>query len=134
MPASMATYVILGLALMGGLKSVDKPQQDTTYQLRLQVEERERQLALAQCQLAEARARLAQAEGRSDVAASELRKAVNYYQSAVQWLLEHANRFCDPRERLEEANFNLAKASIWLAEVEDTDSLVTQLTKMVSYQ
>src|SRR5262245_56295493 len=102
MRTSILKALTIWTALLGVVRaSLATEQQDTIAQLRNQVDECERQAAQAQCQLAEAKARLALAEGKRDLAASELRRAVPYYESVVTWLLQNANRFCDPAERLD---------------------------------
>ena len=93
--------------------------------LKRELEERERQLNRAQREVAEARARLALAEGMRASAIAELRKAVTCCQNEVQWIRDHANWYCDPRDPMDEARWDLAKTRVWLAEVEG--DAVTQI-------
>jgi len=115
--------------------SADGPGEISLWRLERDVEERERHLARARCELAEARARLAQAEGRRALAISELRNAVAYYQAEVRWARDNRNRSCDPAGLLAGADWDLARARAWLAEVEgETAALVAELKKVVGYQ
>jgi hypothetical protein len=110
------------------------PQEKSLGQLQRVVAERERQLARAQRDLAEARARVALAEGKRDVAIAELRQAVACHEGEVQWVRDHANWYCDPREPMTEALWDLAKARVWLAEVEgDAVTLVAEWRKIVGF-
>lgn len=110
------------------------PEEKSVWQLKRDVEQRERQLTVAQRELSEARARAALAEGHRDQGIAELRKAVACYEEEVQWIRDHANWFCDPREPTTQAEWNLAKASVWLAEVEgNAKNLVTQRKKIVGF-
>jgi len=115
--------------------SAEGPGEVSLWRLKRDVEERERQLARAQCELAEARARLAQAEGGRDLAISDLRNAVAYHRAEVRWARDNRNRSCDPAGLLAGADWHLAKARAWLAEVEgETAALVAELKKVVGYQ
>jgi hypothetical protein len=102
--------------------------------LKKEVAECERKLTWSQRELAEARARLALAEGKRDLAITALRQAVVCCDSEVQWVRDHANWFCDPREMMTQAQWDSAKAHAWLAEVEgDTASLVQECKKIVGF-
>lgn len=104
-------------------------------QLRREVAERERQLARAQRGLAEARARLALAEGRREAAIGEFRKAVAACQDEIQWIRAHANWWCDPREPMDEAQWDLAQARVRLAEAEgDAAGLAAAWRTIVGFQ
>ncbi len=128
-----AVVVASGLLLVAPpLCGEDRPAQKSAAQLKREVDERERQLTRAQRELAEARARLALAEGKRELAIAELRKAVICCQDEVQWIRDHANSFCDPREPMEEAQWDLAQVRAELAEIEDdTATLVTALKEIV---
>lgn len=133
-----ANRLAVGLSLLCLLPSYsrsDPPEAKDVWRLKRDVEERERQLNQVQRELAEARARVALAEGKRDAAIRELRKAVDGHEGEIQWLRDHANRFCDPRDLLTEASWNLAKTRAWLAEVEgDTANLVAECKKIVGFQ
>jgi hypothetical protein len=112
----------------------DGPDEQSAWQLKRKVEERERQVTRAQRELAEARARLALAEGKREVAITELRKAVACCQGEVQWIWGHAGWFCDPRALMDEARWDLANDRARLAEVEgDTASFVAEWKKIVGF-
>lgn len=115
-------------------KEYRPPEEPSVRQLQRDVAERERQLTRVQRELAEARARVALAEGKRELAIAEFQKAVACYQSDVQWIRYHANWFCDPREPMTEAQWDLAKARAWLADVEgDTAALVAQRKAIVGF-
>src|SRR5262249_26575894 len=121
MPASWLHRLVVGVGLLLSAPPLcrgDGPEPKSVWRLKRDVEERERQLTRAQRELAEARARLALADGKRDLAITELRKAVAGYQGEVQWIRDHASWFCDPRDLMTEAQWDLAKARAWLAEVE----------------
>jgi hypothetical protein len=112
----------------------DGPDEKSAGQLKREVEERERQLTWAQRGLAEARARLALAEGKRESAITELRKAVACCHGEVRWIRGHANWFCDPREPMDKAQWDLAKDRAWLADVEgDSATLVAEWKKIVGF-
>jgi DNA repair exonuclease SbcCD ATPase subunit len=112
----------------------DGPDRESAWRLKRKVEERERQLSRAQRELAEARARLALTEGKRESAIAELRKAVACREGEVQWIRDHANWFCDPRELMDEARWDLANTRAWLAEVEgDAATLVTAWKEIVGF-
>jgi len=95
MLTSWVPQVVVGVAslvFVPSFCSADGPGEVSLWRLKRDVEERERQLARAQCGLAEARARLAQVEGRRDLAISELRNAVAYYQACTFRDLMHVTR------------------------------------------
>ena len=127
--------VVIGLLLcVPSFSRGDGPEVKSVWRLRRDVEERERQLTRAQRELAEARARVALAEGKRDLAITELRTAVACYQGEVQWIRDHANWFCDPRDLMTGAQWDLAKAHVWLAEVEgDTATLVAEGKRIVGF-
>ncbi len=104
------------------------------WRLKREAQERERQSLRAQRELAEARARVALAEGRRDRAITELRKAVACSEGEVRWIRDHANWFCDPREPMTQAQWDLARGRARLAEVEgDTATLVAECRKIVGF-
>lgn len=112
----------------------DDPAEKTVAQLQRDVEERQRQALRAQRELSEARARLAVAEGDRAVAIRELRQVVTGYQAEVQWIRDHANWFCDPRDLMSDALCNTAKAQVRLAELEgDHAVLITAWTSIVGF-
>jgi multidrug resistance efflux pump len=137
MLASWVRYLVAASGLLFVVPSFsfgDGPEEKSAWRLKREVEERERQLTRVQRELAEARARLALAEGKREVAITELRKAVACCQGEVQWIRDHANWFCDPREPMDEAQWDLAKDCVWLAEVEgDTAALVAEWKKIVGF-
>jgi DNA repair exonuclease SbcCD ATPase subunit len=107
---------------------------ESAWRLKREVEECERQLTRAQRELAEARARLALTEGKRESAIAELRKAVACREGEVQWIRAHANWFCDPREPMDEARWDLANTRVWLAEIEgDAATLVTAWKEIVGF-
>jgi hypothetical protein len=110
------------------------PEQESAWRLKKEVAERERQLIRSQRELAEARARLALAEGKRDLAVVELRMVVTCHESDVQWIRDHASWFCDPREMMTQAQWDLAAARARVAEVGgDTAVLVAEYTKIVGF-
>ena len=137
MHASWVRHLVAAFGLLFVVPSFgcgDGPEEKSAFQLKREVEERERQLTRAQRELAEARARLALAEGKQELAITELRKAVACCQSEVQWIRGHVNWFCDPREPMDGAQLDLAKYRAWLAEVEgDTASFVAEWKKIVGF-
>lgn len=111
-----------------------KPDDRSVWRLQRHVEERERQLTRAQRELAEARAKVALAQGKRDLAITELRKVVTGYQNEVQWIRDHASWFCDPRDQMTEGQWELAKARVRLAELQDdTATLVAEGKKIVGF-
>lgn len=128
-------FVAVGLLLFVPSFCVgEQPAEKSAWQLRRDVGERERQLIRAQRELAEARARVALADGKDDLAIPELRKVVSGYQDEVQWIRYHANWFCDPRDLMTQALWDMCKARVWLAEVEgDTATLVVAWKQIVGF-
>src|SRR4051812_23059804 len=113
MLASRRHFFIVGLEVLLLVPSFCwglQPEEKNVGRLKRDVAERERQLLRAQRDVAEARARLALAEGKRDAAIAELRKAVACHQGEVQWIRDHANLFCDPREPMTAAQWDSARA------------------------
>ena len=128
MIATFARPLVVGFAfllMVPPLGRAGAAEEKNVGQLKREVAERERQLVRAQRDLAEARARVALAEGNRETAALEMQKVVTCCQQDVQWIRDHVNWFCDPRELMSAAQWDLAKTSASLAELQgDTASLV----------
>jgi multidrug resistance efflux pump len=106
------------------------------WRLQREVEQRERQVARAECDLAEARARLALAEGKRDRAIAELRKVVAFHESELRWIQRHHAWYGDGvlEDRLATAERDLAEARARLADTEGaTADLVAALKQIVRY-
>lgn len=129
--------LVVGFALLFVRPSfccADQPAEKSVWRLKRDVEERERQLIRARRELAEAQARVAQTEGKRDLLIEELRKVVAGYESEVGWIRDHANWFCDPRDLMTQTLWDMAKARVWLAEVEgDTTTLVAEWKRIVGF-
>lgn len=137
MLVTCANHLVLGfavLALLSSFGSGNQYEQKTVWQLKRDVAERERQLVRAQRELAAAHARLALAEGKREQAVADLRNVVACYERDEQWIREHANWFCDPRELMTQTQWDLAKARAWLADIQgDTATLVAAWKKIVGF-
>jgi hypothetical protein len=134
--SSMRYFVVASglLLVVSSLGRADRPDEIGAWRLKRNVEDRQRQLTRAQRELAEACARLALAEGNRELAITELRKAVACCQGEVDWIRDHANQFCDPRDPMDQAQWDLANARAWLAEVSgDTASLVAAWKQIVGF-
>jgi hypothetical protein len=104
-------------------------------ELRQLVEQREQEAAAAEVALALARSRLAHAEGKAELAATEGRKVVRYYEGKLKVVREFyaSGRAC-VIEPLQEAEGEAAIARAWLAEVENRrDDLRAELPKVITH-
>jgi hypothetical protein len=137
MIAAFARPLVIGFAFLLMVPTSGRAgaaEEKNVGQLKREVAERERQLVRAQRDLAEARARVALAEGNRETAALEMRKVVACCQQDVQWIRDHVNWFCDPRELMTAAQWDLAKTSASLAELQgDAASLVAARKKIVAF-
>ncbi len=106
----------------------------TVLQKKREVEERKLQLIQAQRKLAQSSADLALAEGNRDREITELTTALDFYQSEAQWLRDHANWFCDPRDLMTENQWEKAKVAARLARLRgDSRALVAECKKIVGF-
>jgi hypothetical protein len=130
-------FLAVGLApplFVPSLSCGDEIAEKTVYQLKREVAESERRLTRSQRELAEARARLALAEGKRDLAITELRNAAACCQSEVQWIRQHANWYCDPGQMMTQAEWDLANARARAAEVDgDAAALVAEYKKVLGF-
>ncbi len=134
---SCASRVVLALGLsclFCPSRSQAQPEEKTVLQRRREVEERKLQLIQAQRKLAQSSADLALAEGNRDREITELTTALSFYQSEAQWLRDHANWFCDPRDLMTENQWEKAKVAARLARLRgDSRALVAECKKIVGF-
>jgi chromosome segregation ATPase len=123
-----------GLLLQPGTTKAVNPDRPDLWQLKREVQDRERQAAQAQCDLAEARARLAEAEGKRKAAVEEWGKVVTHYERQLRWIEKYSGTICDIEAELAIARWHVAEARSRLAYVRgEKATLVAELKKVVAY-
>jgi hypothetical protein len=132
--ASRVAFALGLLCLFFPSRSQAQSEGKTVLQKKREVEERKLQLIQAQRKLAQSSADLALAEGNRDREITELTTALDFYQSEAQWLRDHANWFCDPRDLMTENQWEKAKVSARLAKLRgDSRALVAECKKIVGF-
>lgn len=123
--------VLLSTAMIFACSPVEG---DELERLRAEVRQSELTAAKAQCALARARARLAQAEGKRDIAVTEFRKVVAYYEDERQRVLAWLRVVdTDPGAVIDAADSDIAQARADLAEAEQKPDLwIRELQKIVN--